>query len=355
MGLKSPGRTGGSETGASGVRRRLRLAIWGGYPPHPIRQPGHYAASRHLTKAGFFTMSTSGSKRAIMAALLANLGISVAKFAGFLITRSSSLLAESVHSVADSTNQALLLFGARRAARPATKAHPFGYGRERYFWSFVVAVVLFTAGAAFAIYEGVAKLRNPHALENVQWAIGILLLGLLLESFSLRTAVREANHERGGQTWWRYVIQAKKPELPVVLLEDVGALLGLLIALSAVVLSEVTGQPRWDGVGTLVIGLLLFAIAAVLAREMQSLLIGEAVAESDQQAITKAITETTGVVQLVHLRTQHLGPDDILVGAKVTFATTLDGASIVETIDHIEQHIRLVVPSAHPIYIEPVS
>ena len=211
-------------------------------------------------------MSTSGSKRAIMAALLANLGISVAKFAGFLITRSSSLLAESVHSVADSTNQALLLFGARRAARPATKAHPFGYGRERYFWSFVVAVVLFTAGAAFAIYEGVAKLRNPHALENVQWAIGILLLGLLLESFSLRTAVREANHERGGQTWWRYVIQAKKPELPVVLLEDVGALLGLLIALSAVVLSEVTGQPRWDGVGTLVIGLLLFAIAAVLAR-----------------------------------------------------------------------------------------
>ncbi|HBL08712.1 MAG TPA: cation transporter, partial [Acidimicrobiaceae bacterium] len=272
-------------------------------------------------------MATSGT-RAVVTALAANLGLAVAKFVGFLVTRSASMLAESIHSATDSANQALLLLGARRARRPASAAHPFGYGRERYFWSFVVALVLFSAGAVFAVYEGISKVRHPHEIDNVGWAIGILLVGVLLEMWSLRTAVVEANRYRGDSSWRRFIVDSKQPELPVVLLEDIGALVGLLFALTAVGLAETTGDPRWDGVGTLAIGLLLGVIAIVLAREMQSLLIGESADDADLEAIRMAIESVPAVDRLIHLRTQHLGPDQILVGAKVAFDPGLDTAGV---------------------------
>ena len=297
-------------------------------------------------------MATSGT-RAVVTALAANLGLAVAKFVGFLVTRSASMLAESIHSATDSANQALLLLGARRARRPASAAHPFGYGRERYFWSFVVALVLFSAGAVFAVYEGISKVRHPHEIDNVEWAIGILLVGVLLEMWSLRTAVVEANRHRGDSSWRRFIVDSKQPELPVVLLEDIGALVGLLFALTAVGLAETTGDPRWDGVGTLAIGLLLGVIAIVLAREMQSLLIGESADDADLEAIRMAIESVPAVDRLIHLRTQHLGPDQILVGAKVAFDPGLDTAGVAAAIDSIEAEVRRVVPAARPIYVEP--
>ncbi|MCP4793734.1 MAG: cation transporter [Actinomycetia bacterium] len=297
-------------------------------------------------------MAATGGTRAVMAALLANLGIATAKFVGFLITRSSAMLAESVHSVADSTNQALLLFGGRRSRRPATTEHPFGFARERYFWSFVVALVLFTVGSAFALYEGVDKFRHPHEMTGLGWAIGILVFGIVLEGWSFRTAVVESNRFRGDSTWGHFVRHTKHPELPVVLLEDLGALVGLVIALVAVTLAEVTGEPRWDGAGTFLIGLLLGVIALVLAREMKSLLIGEAADPEDRRAIVGAIESVPSVRRIIHLRTQHLGPDEILVAVKVLFDATLDNAGVAAAIDDIEERVRAVVPTARPMYVE---
>jgi len=297
-------------------------------------------------------MSASGGTRAVLAALVANAGIAVAKFVGFALTRSSAMLAEAIHSVADMSNQALLLLGGRRSRRAPTETHQFGHGRERYFWSFVVALVLFTVGAAFAIHEGIDKVRHPHEMDAPALAVVILMAGIVLETWSLRTAVVEASPLKGGRTWWTFVVRSRNPELPVVLLEDVGALLGLVIALAAVGLSSITGEPRWDGVGTIAIGLLLGVIAVVLAREMQSLLIGESADDDDRSAITAAIGAAPGVVSLIHLRTQHLGPDEILVGAQVSFDPTLDSAGVAAAVDAVERLVRDAVPTAHPIYVE---
>lgn len=298
-------------------------------------------------------MAAGGGKRAIIAALLANISISIAKFVGFIFTHSSALLAESVHSVADSSNQLLLLLGVQRSSRPATKKHPFGYGRERYFWSFVVAVVLFTAGAVFALYEGIEKLNHPEPLDHYQWAIGILIFGLILEGFSLRTAVAEANEQRNNQTWREFITRSKQPELPVVVLEDTGAMLGLVIALVAVVMSKVTGNPIWDGIGTVTIGGLLAIIAAILAIEMHSLIIGEAVSEKNRTLIKKAITDSVSVSSIANLRTQHLGPDDILVGAQVIFDTSFSVEEVCSAIQEIENQIKESVPEVHSVFVEP--
>jgi cation diffusion facilitator family transporter len=300
-------------------------------------------------------MSASGGTRAVVAALVANAGIAVAKFAGFALTRSSAMLAEAVHSVADMSNQALLLLGGRRSRRAPTEAHPFGHGRERYFWSFVVALVLFAVGAAFAVYEGIDKVRHPHEVDAVGVAVAILAAGIVLEAWSLRTAVVEASPMKGERTWRDFVVRSRNPELPVVLLEDVGALLGLVIALAAIGLSATTGEPRWDGAGTIAIGLLLGVIAIVLAREMQSLLIGESADADDQAAIRVAVESAPGVVALVHLRTQHLGPDEILVGARVAFESTLNAAGVATAIDDVERLVREAVPTAHPIYVEAAT
>jgi cation diffusion facilitator family transporter len=293
------------------------------------------------------------SKRAIIAALLANLGIAIAKFIGFLITASASLLAESIHSVADTGNQALLLLGGRRAQMAPTEEHPFGYGRERYFWAFVVALVLFSLGSVFAVFEGIEKIRHPHEVESLGVAIGILVLAMVLEGWSFRTAVRESRPLKGSLGWWQFIRRAKQPELPVVLLEDFGALTGLVIALVAVSLSAVTGDAVWDGVGTLLIGVLLGVIAFVLAKEMKSLLIGESATPGERQKIEDAINGCDATVALIHLRTEHLGPDELLVGAKIDFGPSITASELAKSIDAVEVEIRDAVPAARLIYIEP--
>ena len=294
-----------------------------------------------------------GSRRAIIAAFLANLGIAAAKFVAFLFTGAASMLAETVHSLADTGNQALLLLGASRAGRAASPEHPFGYGRERYFWSFVVALVLFSLGSLFAIYEGVEKLLHPHDLVSPQWAIGVLLVAIALEAWSFRTAFVEANAVRGQQNLWRFIRRAKSPELPVVLLEDTGALLGLAFALLGVGLAVWTGDARFDALGSVAIGLLLGAIAVVLAIEMKSLLIGEAAAPEVQQRIRAAIESSDVVARLIHLRTLHLGPDELLVGAKIEFAKGLDLPGLARAIDAVEARVRAESADARVIYIEP--
>ena len=294
-----------------------------------------------------------GSQRAVVAAFLANLGIAAAKFAAFLATGAASMLAEAVHSLADTGNQALLLLGARRARRGPSLQHPFGYGRERYFWAFVVALLLFSLGAIFAIVEGVEKLLHPHVIESPNWAFAVLLAAIGLESFSLRTAMREANAVRGGDGWWGFVRRAKSPELPVVLLEDVGALLGLGFALIGVALAVATGNPRFDAIGSIAIGLLLGAIAVVLASEMKSLLIGEAASPAVEARIRSAIESSPSVRRLIHMRTLHLGPEELLLGAKLEFAAGLDGSALARSIDAVEAHVRAEVPEARVIYLEP--
>jgi cation diffusion facilitator family transporter len=298
-------------------------------------------------------MSTGGSRRAVFAALLANLGIAVAKFVGFAFTRSSSMLAEGVHSLADTGNQLLLLLGGHRAKKEPTTIHPFGYGRERYFWAFVVSIVLFALGSMFAIFEGVEKLLHPHELESPQWAVAILLVAIVLEASSFRTAVRESNPLRRGASWPEFIRRSKAPELPVLLLEDSGALVGLVIALVAVVLSVVTGSGVWDGIGSTLIGLLLGVIATVLATEMKSLLIGESASDADERAIAGAIHADPQVRTLIHLRTEHLGPEELLVGAKIDFDPALTMSELAVAIDTVESAIRAAVPSARVIYIEP--
>lgn len=298
-------------------------------------------------------MASHGSRRAVIAALLANSGIAIAKFVGFAVTGSSSMLAEGVHSVADTGNQGLLLLGDARARRAATRDHPFGYGRERYFWAFVVSMLLFALGGLFAIYEGVEKLRHPHPLDSAIVAVVILVVSIVLEAFSFRMAIREAAGLRGGQGWLSFVRRSKSPEITVVLLEDFGALLGLLFALTGVGLEIVTGDPMWDALGTLAIGSLLLVISILLAVEMKSLLIGEAASDLDVERIESAITSAPSVRRLIHMRTQHLGPEDVLVAAKVEMDPELDFAGVATAIDVVEERIRAALPTCRLVFIEP--
>lgn len=297
-------------------------------------------------------MSESGGTRAVIAALAANAGIAVAKFVGFLLTGSSSLLAESVHSLADTTNQGLLLLGRRTSRRLPTTEHPFGFGRERYFYAFVVALLLFTLGAVFAVYEGVHKVLDPHPLEDPVVAIVILFVAMCLEGFSFRTAIGESRELKGGRSWWRFVRDAKIPELPVVLAEDSGALVGLVFALLGVVLSVVTGDPVWDGIGTIAIGALLGVIAAVLIVETKSLLIGEG-ATSDLLADITGSLVRDEVERVIHIRTQYLSPEELLVAAKIALVPALSLPEVARAIDAAEARVRTKVPLAKLIYLEP--
>jgi cation diffusion facilitator family transporter len=298
-------------------------------------------------------MSTAGSKRAIIAALLANAGIAVAKFIGFLITNSSSMLAEAVHSVADTSNQGLLLWGQRQANKAPDALHQFGWGRSRYFYSFVVALVLFTLGAAFALYEGYEKVVHPHELTSPYVAIAILVVAICLEGYSFRTAVVESRPLKGSGGWWRFIRTSRNPELPVVLLEDTGALVGLVLALAGVGLTMATGNPIWDGIGTLCIGALLAVIAVILMIEMHSALIGESATPAEGAAIVAALEQTENVDRLIHIKTQYLSPEELLVGAKIALPPGTDLATVAATIDAAEVAIRAAVPAAKIIYLEP--
>ncbi|AKN68508.1 cation diffusion facilitator family transporter [Streptomyces sp. PBH53] len=298
-------------------------------------------------------MSASGGTKAIVAALGANLAIAASKFVAFAFSGSSSMLAEGVHSLADSGNQALLLVGGKKAKREATPQHPFGYGRERYIYAFLVSIVLFSIGGMFAIYEGYEKITHPHDLKHWYWPVGVLTFAIIAESFSFRTAIQESNALRGQLSWKEFVRRAKAPELPVVLLEDFGALIGLILALGGVGLSVITGDGIWDGIGTICIGVLLVLIALVLAAETKSLLLGEAAGIEEVKKIEDAIVDGDTVTRIIHMRTLHLGPEELLVAAKIAVPHEDTAAEVASAIDAAEARIRAAVPIARVIYLEP--
>ena len=298
-------------------------------------------------------MATSGGTRAVVTALFANLGIAIAKFVGYVLTGSSSMLAESVHSVADTSNQALLLIGGKRATRKASDVHQFGYGRTRYVYAFLVAIVLFTLGGLFALYEAWHKFVDPHPIEQWQWVpIVVLLLAIAFESYALRTAVKEANHVRGDDGWMTYLRKSRAPELPVILLEDTGALVGLVFGLFGVGMTLATGNGRWDAVGSAAIGLLLVVIAVFLAIEMASMLIGESALPKHHRAMEAALVGD-GVDSVIHMRTLHLGPDEVLVAAKIAVSGRDSAEQISRAINAAEERVRASVPLRTQIYLEP--
>jgi cation diffusion facilitator family transporter len=297
-------------------------------------------------------LSAGSGSKAVIAALGANLGIAMIKFVAFAVTGSSSLLAEGVHSLVDSGNQGLLLVGARRSRRAATPEHPFGYGRDRYVYAFLVALMLFSAGGLFALYEGVDKIRHPHHLDRPAVALTVLAVAVVLESYSLRTAIVESRRTKGDLSWVAFIRRAKMPELPVVLLEDVAALVGLLLALVGVSVAAATGDSVWDGIGTISIGVLLLAVAVILIVETKSLLLGEAAAPEELRAIAAGLA-VPGVDRIIHLRTMHLGPDELLVAAKLAMPAGATLASAAAAIDVAEARVREAVPSAKVIYLEP--
>ncbi|MGA0568439.1 cation diffusion facilitator family transporter [Rathayibacter sp. KR2-224] len=290
---------------------------------------------------------------AIIAAFAANLGIALTKILAWIFSGSSSMLAEGVHSLADSCNQILLLVGSRRAKRRADSEHPFGYGRERYVYAFVVSIILFSVGGVFSVYEGIDKIARPHALEVWWLPLLVLVVSIVLESFSLRTGVRESRPHKGAGTWFGFIRRAKAPELPVVLLEDVAALTGLAFAFIGVGLTILTGNGVWDGIGTVFIGALLVGVAIVLGIETKSLLVGEGASETDAAAIERAILSGGEADRLIHFKTLYLGPDELLVAAKIAQpgGRTLD--EVAASIDAIEARVRAAVPVARVIYIEP--
>jgi cation diffusion facilitator family transporter len=298
-------------------------------------------------------MSTEGGTKAILAALAANAGIAITKFIAFLISGSSSMLAESVHSLADSGNQILLLIGGKRAKRQASAEHPFGYGRERYVYAFLVAIILFSVGGVFSIYEGVHKLQHPEPITTAWLPIAVLVVAIGLESFSLRTAMRESKPYRHGISILKFVRRHKSPELPVIVLEDIAALAGLVLALIGVVIAVITGDGVWDGAGTVAIGALLIVVALVLGVEMKSLLIGEGASAADLAKIRSAAEGTDEIESIIHMKSLYLGPDEILVAMKVAVPTDADAPEIAAAIDAVESRIRAAVPAATVIYIEP--
>ncbi|MEU7614716.1 cation diffusion facilitator family transporter [Micromonospora rifamycinica] len=299
-------------------------------------------------------MSANGGTKAIIAALLANIGIAITKFIAFLLTSSSSMLAESIHSVADSGNQALLLLGGKRAKRAATPQHPFGYGRERYIYAFIVSIVLFSLGGLFALYEAWHKAADPHPITAWQWVpVTVLLAAIVMEGFSFRTAIKESNHTRGSQSWVNFIRRAKAPELPVVLLEDFGALVGLVLALFGVGLTLITGNGMWDAAGTAMIGVLLVIIAIVLAIETKSLLLGEGADPGDLATIEQAITGGPEVERIIHMKTLYLGPEELMVAAKIGVPAWESAEELARGINTVEARIRAAVPIARVIYLEP--
>ena len=299
-------------------------------------------------------MSAGGGTKEIIAALAANLGIAATKLIAWLLTGSSSMLAESIHSVADSGNQALLLVGGKRAERTATPEHPFGYGRERYIYAFIVSIVLFSVGGLFALYEAWHKIQHPEPITAWRWVpVTVLVVAIALESYSFRTAIVESNHSRGSISWVNFVRRAKAPELPVVLLEDAGALVGLVFALFGVVLTLLTGNGVWDGIGTAAIGLLLVTIAAILALETKSLLLGEGANPEEIDKIEDAIMAGAGVERIIHMKTLHLGPEELLVAAKIAVQPSELASDVARHINETEARIREAVPMARVIYLEP--
>jgi cation diffusion facilitator family transporter len=298
-------------------------------------------------------MSTEGGTKAVVAALAANTGIAITKFGAWFVTGSSSMLSEAIHSVADAGNQVLLLVGGKRAQKAADDQHQFGYGRVRYVYAFIVSIILFTLGGLFSLYEGWHKFHDPEPLNDPTIAFVVLGIAIALETYSFRTALREANKSRGTKSLKRFVQDARQPELPVVLLEDTGALVGLVFALLGVSLAVLTGDARWDGLGAMAIGVLLVVIAIFLAREMSSMLVGESALPEEHERVRTALAAAPGVDRVIHLRSLHTGPDEIMVAAKIAVTGTDTAADVAAAIDVAERSIRAEVPTARWIYLEP--
>ena len=298
-------------------------------------------------------MSTEGGTKAVVAALAANTGIAVSKFVAFAFTGSASMLSEAIHSVADAMNQVLLLIGGKHAQRAANEKFQFGYGRVRYVYGFVVAIVLFVVGGLYSLYEGLHKIQHPEHVKDANIAVVVLLVAIILETLSFRTAIREANHARGSRSLVRFVQDARQPELPVILLEDFGALVGLVLALFGVGMAVVTDDGRWDGLGAMSIGTLLIIIAIILVREMISMLVGESALPEEYAAAVTALESAPLVERVIHLRTLHVGPDELLVGAKISVSSNATAQDIVTGIDAAEKSLRAQLPSARYVFIEP--
>ena len=300
-------------------------------------------------------MAATGGTRTIVTALIANFTISIAKFFGFVITSSSAMLAEAVHSLADTSNQALLLLGKKRSKKLPSAQRPFGFGRERFFWAFVVSLVLFSLGSMYAVYEGIEKIRHPHEIDSLWWALAIFLFAMVMEAYAFQTAVKESRFYKGDHSWKSFIRRSRIPELPVVLLEDFGALMGLVFAFVCVLIADITGNAVWDGIGTLSIGILLGLIAIILAIETKSLLIGEGALPEQVVRIENAITSSPEVLSLIDMRTEYLGPETLLVAAKIEFSGETSPSNISGDVDTIENRIREVEPLAKIIYLEPGS
>ena len=298
-------------------------------------------------------MSTEGGKKAVIAALMANVGIAISKFIAFFFTGSSSMLSEAIHSVADSSNQVLLLVGNKRSQKPADEKHPFGYGRRRFVYGFIVAVVLFLIGGLFSLYEGLHKWQDPEPLNDWWIAVLVLVVAIGLETVSFRTALREANKSRGKRSLVKFVKDSRQPELPVILLEDAGALLGLVFALVGVGMAVITGDGRWDAVGAMAVGILLVVIAIFLAMEMATMLVGESALPEEVAAIRAALESAPLVERVIHLRTVHMGPDELLVAAKIAISQSETAAGIAAGINEAERALRAAVPTALYVFIEP--
>ncbi len=298
-------------------------------------------------------MSTEGSTRAIVAALGANIGIAVTKFVAAAVSGSASMFAEGIHSMADSGNQILLIVGGKRAKREASETHPFGYGRSRYIYAFMVSIVLFSIGGMFSIIEGVNKLSEPHELQQAWLPLTVLGVSILLESFSLYTALSAAKEDRGQASLAQFIRHAKSPELPVVLLEDMAALVGLVLAFAGVGLTVLTHDPIWDAYGTLAIGALLVLVAVVLGIETSSLLVGEGATAADDLAIRKALEGAKGVRSIIHSKTLYLGPDELMLAAKIEISASATGQEIADIINGAEKSVRAAVPATRVIYLEP--
>lgn len=305
-------------------------------------------------------MATEGGNKAVVAALLANTGIAITKFIAFLLTGFSSMLAESIHSLADAGNQVLLLVGGKRSKREATEEHPFGFGRERYIYAFVVSIVLFSVGGLFALYEAYHKwheLQDGHGggLDS-RWRfvpLVVLAIAIVLESLSFRTAIVESNKVRGAQSWWSFIRKAKSPELPVILLEDLAALVGLMAAFLAVSLSLLTDNAYFDVAGTGFIGVLLIVVAVILAIEVKSLLVGESATKESIAKVRAAIESTPGVRQIIHMKTLHIAPEELLVAVKIGIEADASGNDIAAIIDAAERNLRAAEPMAQQVFVEP--
>jgi cation diffusion facilitator family transporter len=298
-------------------------------------------------------VSEKGSTWVIVAALLANLGIALTKLVAALLSGSGAMLAEAVHSFADTVNEVLLLIGGRRSKKAADDEHPFGYGRARFLYGFLVAIILFTVGGAYSIYDGIQKLQNPEPLDVPWLPIVVILISLVLEGYSLYTARRESLPLKGSGSWLSFIRRAKAPELPIVLLENAAAIVGLAFALLGVGLTILTGDPVFDSIGSLFIGALLIVVALILGIETKSLLLGEGASRENVATIRDAINANPTVESLIHMKTLYLGPDELLVAAKVAFGSKLRLTDVASAIDSLEARIRALVPIARVIYIEP--